>query len=477
MKKICKSFVIVITILFLICPCCFAETDFKKQIKSEDGSTFEKIIAGMIGGIAQTVFDFATSDTANVGFKDYDELIFNQANTDDTLSPFSQEIWDKIMTWYKIIGVVSEILILIATILLAYKIITCNSNTAKKNEAKDNIMRLITGALIIAFFPMFIRFLLFINNSLVKLLVKSANSGIDGLLGESMITSIKTGNAITTAIVISMFIYLFLKLNIKFIIRQFTLIVFSIFTPISVSLWIINKNSTAISIWIGQILINVFMQFIYCFLFLIYLTFLPSGAGWAVSLIWAMMILPLAETLQNSLQNLTSRIAGIDNEQMSGRALGLGAAVGYSFGAIKEQFKSPNDNNSLTQGTNNSFINRVKSFINPQSNTTYENNYKDTDGPIRDIVYESKGIKKLRNDSPNKDSSSKISKVVSTGGKLVGGYLSLGKNMVEGDFSSEKANKTKYKKNVNTLQNTSYINILKDNEQQKNEGDKNEPKK
>ena len=477
MKKIYKSFVIIITILFLVCPCCLAKTDFKKQIKSEDGSTFEKIIAGMIGGIAQTVFDFATSDTANVGFKDYDELIFNQTNTDDTLSPFSQEIWDKITSWYKIIGVVSEILILIATILLAYKIITCNNNTVKKNEAKENIMRLITGALIIAFFPMFLRFLLFINNSLVKLLVKSANSGIDGLLGESMITSIKTGNAITTAIVISMFIYLFLKLNIKFIIRQFTLIVFSIFTPISVSLWIINKNSTAISIWIGQILINVFMQFIYCFLFLIYLTFLPSGAGWAVSLIWSMMILPLAETLQNSLQNLTSRIAGIDNEQMSGRALGLGAAVGYSLGAIKEQFKSSNDNinnNSFTQGNNNSFVNRVKSFINPHSNITFENSYKDDDCPIKNIVYENK---KLKNDSPKKNNPSKISKVVSTGGKLVGGYLSLGKNMVEGDFSSEKANKTKHKKSVNNLQNTSYINILKDSEQQENEGDNNELKK
>ena len=210
---------------------------------------------------------------------------------------------------------------------------------------------------------------------------------------------------------------------------------------------------------------------------MIYLTFLPSGAGWAVSLIWSMMILPLAETLQNSLQNLTSRIAGIDNEQMSGRALGLGAAVGYSLGAIKEQFKSSNDNinnNSFTQGNNNSFVNRVKSFINPHSNITFENSYKDDDCPIKNIVYENK---KLKNDSPKKNNPSKISKVVSTGGKLVGGYLSLGKNMVEGDFSSEKANKTKHKKSVNNLQNTSYINILKDSEQQENEGDNNELKK
>lgn len=54
--------------------------------------------------------------------------------------------------------------------------------------------------------PLFIKFLLFMNNGLIKVMMSSANNSIDGLLGESMITSIKTGNAITTAIVISMFI-------------------------------------------------------------------------------------------------------------------------------------------------------------------------------------------------------------------------------------------------------------------------------
>ena len=138
-------------------------------------------------------------------------------------------------------------------------------------------MRLCSGGIAIALAPLFIRFLLFINNSLVHLLVTAANSGaLESSLGDSMLTSIKTGNAITTALVIAMFIYLFVKLNIKFIVRQFTIIIFTIFTPIAVALWIINKNVTAASIWAGQIIMNIFMQFIYCFLFLIYLAFLPS---------------------------------------------------------------------------------------------------------------------------------------------------------------------------------------------------------
>ena len=84
---------------------------------------------------------------------------------------------------------------------------------------------------------LFIRFLLYVNNSLVYLLVTAANSGsLEASLGDSMLTSIRTGNAITTALVIAMFIYLFVKLNIKFIVRQFTIIIFTIFTPIAAAL-------------------------------------------------------------------------------------------------------------------------------------------------------------------------------------------------------------------------------------------------
>ncbi len=138
MKKIFKSLVIFITILFLFSPICYAtnitETDLrrqslgvteenvhentdepkskkvniKKQIKKEDGSLFEKIIAECIGGIAQTVFDFTSGEDAGIGFKDYDSLIFNDNEEDDSLSPFSQDLWDKTMDWYKIFASISR---------------------------------------------------------------------------------------------------------------------------------------------------------------------------------------------------------------------------------------------------------------------------------------------------------------------------------------------------------------------------------
>lgn len=68
MKKLLKSIFIIVTIFVLLSPICFGadNTNFKDQIKKEDGSLFEKIIAECIGGIAQTVLDFTTGKEANV---------------------------------------------------------------------------------------------------------------------------------------------------------------------------------------------------------------------------------------------------------------------------------------------------------------------------------------------------------------------------------------------------------------------------
>ena len=461
MNKLFKSLAIIVAILFLFSPISFgAEVDFKEQIKSEEGSLFEKIIAECIGGIAQTILNFVTSDTLGVGFKDYDTLIFNDNAQNDSLSPFTQELWNKTMSWYKIFAIISGSLILIAVFILSYQVMGAGMNTAKKNEAKDTLMRLCFGGVAIAFAPLFIRFLLFLNNSLVNLLITATNGGtLDGLLGNDVLTSIRTGNAIATALVISMFIYLFVKLNIKFIIRQFTIIIFTIFTPIAVGLWIINRNVTAAAIWSGQIIMNIFMQFIYCFLFLVYIAFLPSGGGWAVSLIWAMMILPLADALQNCLQDLTSRIAGIDNEQISNRGIGMGAALGYSLGTIKEQFKAPettqsNNYNNNTSNSNSTFSNvlsRAKSIINPSMNLSNEKDYNGNTNPIRDVQQNNTTQNNIENVN-NQSTRMNIENVARTGFNATKSYLSVGAKMAEGNFNTYNRNNYNHTEYVTTTE-------------------------
>ena len=295
-----------------------------------------------------------------------------------------------------------------------------------------------------------------------------------------------------------MFIYLFINLNIQFIVRQFVLIIFTVFTPVALSIWIVNRNATAISIWAGQIITNVFMQFIYCFLFLMYLTFLPSGGGWAVSLIWAMMILPLASTIQNSLQDLTSRICGIDTNAQATQAFAMGGvaggAIGYGISAIKEQFKTPGgDNNSPNatasnmqgQGNNNgpqSFVSRVKNFVNPQMNLSAEKDHNGNVNPIRDVIPNAKtqGDTNTKQEKMNTGTGkgSKVASVLKAGAKgtakATGAYLSVGRRMVEGDANVNFRNKGNEPKKQ--MQHAEYINNIRESQPKERLGEENEHK-
>ena len=341
----------------------------EQTIDADDGGLFEKIIAKMIGGIAEGVFSLTTNEELGVGFKEYDKLIFG--NTDNDIAPFTDEQWTKIMGWYKVMTTIVGVPILIAVVVLAYKIIIGGFNIEKRNEAKDNILRLFFGAAAIALAPLFVKLVLYLNNNLVKILVLQANGGsLNDLLGNSILSNIRTGNAILTAIVIAMFAYLFAKLNIKFMIRHFTLLVFTIFTPVVATLWIMNRRAIGASLWFGEILVNAFMQFVYAFLFLVYLNFLPVSGGWAVSLIWALMILPLAEALLNVFHNLISRIAGVPAEEVAQRGIGMASNMGYTIKAFTYQFKNPGSNgDGNSSGLLANFLNKTSVVGNKETPT------------------------------------------------------------------------------------------------------------
>jgi len=366
-------------------------------------------------------------------------LIFG--NNQGDISPFTNEHWNLIIRWYWVIAGIIGGPILIAIVILAWKMIIAGISPDKRNEVKDNLMRLFFGASSIALAPIFVKFMLMLNNNLVSILVAREHGSLDELLGNSLLTNINTGNAIATSIVIALFAYLFVKINIKFIIRQFTLIVFTIFTPIVAVFWIINKRTIASSIWFGQIIINSFMQFVYAFLFLIYLTFLPTNAGWAISLLWGMMILPLGDALQNTMQNLVSRMAGIDNEQLANRGIGIGAAMGSTISTIAYQFKG---NNEVVKNTGaNIMSNVINKTINTESNpfssVSYESysknimdnkNSKPIINSINPIEKNTPNNNMSQNNEFNLNKGSSVKKVFNVGKEFMnfGMYMAEGKN-------------------------------------------------
>ncbi len=414
-----------------------------QAIDDEDGGLFESTIAKALGGIAKAVFNIASSDEINLGFKSYDSLIFNKNYNFgfelEEISPFNMYDWSKIMTWYKTFSSLSFIFILIGAVITSYKFIIAGTNVTSRNEAKDSFFRLFIGGAAIVLAPVFVKMVLMINNNMVSALVSSSSGELNSLLGNDIFTQIKTGSAIATALVICLFAYLFAKLNIKFIIRKFTLIVFIVFTPLIAGMWIINKNVTGAAIWFGQIIINAFMQFVYAFLFLIYLDFTSTADGWAVSLLWAMMILPLGDVLLNTMQNLTSRIAGFNNEEMANRGIGMGAAMLYTIHSIGKQFTSNNSNVG--------FINRIKSYTNRNEDSK--------------LVEEKKPINKKSDSLVDKDNEKSNRK---SGISLYGigrSFLNTGMFMAEGrNFSNSgiTGNKHNYEKSMRKNEITNSLN-------------------
>lgn len=200
-----------------------------------------------------------------------------------------------------------------------------------------------------------------------------------------------------------------------------------------------------------------------------------------------MMILPLANTIQNSLQDLTSRIAGIDTNAQATQAIAMcgvaGGTIGYGIRAIKEQFKTPEgDTNTVAsnmQGSSNqvqgNFISRIKNFVNPQMNLSAEKDYNGNTNPIRDVI---PNENVTNNSQVNTGIGNKIGNTLKTGAKATakatGAYLSLGRRMVEGDASVSFKNKTNESRKQ--MQHSEYLNNLKEIQSEEGLGDNNEYK-
>ena len=207
------------------------------------------------------------------------------------------------------------------------------------------------------------------------------------------------------------------------------------------------------------------------------------------------MILPLASTIQNSLQDLTSRICGIDTNAQATQAFAMGGvaggAIGYGISAIKEQFKTPGgDSNSTAsnmqgQGSNGqqqSFVSRVKNFVNPQMNLSAEKDYNGNVNPIRDVIPNAKtqGDTNTKQEKMNTSTGkgSKVASVLKAGAKgtakATGAYLSVGRRMVEGDANVNFRNKGNEPKKQ--MQHTEYINNIRESQPKERLGEENEHK-
>ncbi|SHF43632.1 hypothetical protein SAMN02746089_01915 [Caldanaerobius fijiensis DSM 17918] len=340
-------------------------------VDKEQGSIFEKAIAELIAGAVNAVMG-ALSKYA--GIKTLDEVIFNAGHAPDSQMPFKDSMWITMTDMYRFMEIIGEALIVVAVAVAAYKFIRAATNPRARQDAQETLFRIAAFGLFVLITPIVFKVLLYINNAIVSFIYTSlkfnnTDSKIEAILGYSGILSkIQTGSAIVTAIVILMFAYLNFRIAMLFIVRMFNMAVFYIFTPIAAILWAINRNINAFGIWLGELLTNIFTQAFYAFVFAVYVELVngsmvitpgvqaaPSAGGgggvsiipgqgsdnWFYPLVWALTVIPIAEALRNSLQGFITRLAGVNEAGIAGKAmnlLGLGGLVS-SVQAISAQYR------------------------------------------------------------------------------------------------------------------------------------------
>ena len=96
-----------------------------------------KLLPKQFGGIAQAVLNITTSEDVNIGFKTYEEMLFKGS------SGISNLEWMIVKQWYKVFAYISSTLILIAVIIISYKMIASSFSTVKRNEAKETLINLL----------------------------------------------------------------------------------------------------------------------------------------------------------------------------------------------------------------------------------------------------------------------------------------------------------------------------------------------
>jgi hypothetical protein len=202
-----------------------------------------------------------------------------------------------------------------------------SKNPDARAEATAQLWRMFFALIIIAGAPVVVRTLYVLNNALVEAIRTVGGEGgqqLNEILSNAWLSDLKTGSVLGTAIVKVVFAWAGFWINIIFWVRDWVISVLYVFTPVMALLWTMNKNVTAASVWLGELLTNTFLQSAYAIVAVVIVVFIADGdIGWPQKVLGAYMIIVLGGLLRNGLQGLWTRWAGIEEEGVAAKALGM----------------------------------------------------------------------------------------------------------------------------------------------------------
>ena len=341
MKKPVAVLLLAIVALSVLAPLPVAAADSDGPPTKDEGGMFERMLAALISSLCNAIegiFEWG-------GFRPLNELVFNDGLTDaekKNLPWGSTEEAKMVRSWYLYMVGFFAPFFLYAVATTAFKFFHGAVNPEIRDEAKGDFARWLIAVGLIALAPIFAATLMWISTIMVDAIVAAFNqigeatgmgravSDWEGVNVAGM--KIVTGSFFGTAIVRLALLLMFFYLNLLYIIRKVTLTVFFCATPLLVILWCINKNSTAATIWIGELASNAFMPVAHglalCTVMLLCDVKNINSGGFMTIIIALYAVIPLAEALRNSMQSVFCRWAGMNEEATAAKAVGAIMGLG-----------------------------------------------------------------------------------------------------------------------------------------------------
>ncbi|MDF9409506.1 MAG: hypothetical protein A4E52_00061 [Pelotomaculum sp. PtaB.Bin013] len=358
-------------VLVLAAQVAWAETEQQTSNSTgvDKGGSFERVVATLL----EFPINIAKEIGKHAGLKPLDQLVFLSGLSDDQkkMSPWEkQSEVDFMNIWYAAMSGLTLPLFLILIFVSGFKLTASGVNPAAREEAIQSIWRWFGALVIMAVAPLFVQTLMWFTSIILDgisfafgLVATMAGIGRTvqdwGAINFGGV-SLTTGSVLGTAIVKCMFVIIWIWLNVIYIVRKLVLSVMFCFTPLMAVMWALNKNTTAMAVWMGELASNAFMPVAHAIVFCVILGFLDvknvsQGDTWLKILVTMYTIIPLAEVIRNTLQSLMSRWAGVSEVRTAGKAVGaavglgsvfsLGRVIGSTFGGgsdgVPVDFKDP----------------------------------------------------------------------------------------------------------------------------------------
>jgi len=318
-----------------------AAEDKEPWAAEDKGTTIEKLLAWPLSFPLRVVEKIGEAG----GFQALNKLVFMSGMTDEERKnlPWSGNEKQQVYTWYWILAIVTAPFYALAAVAAGVKMLAAGAagKPSEREEALDALQRWLLAIVLVGVMPTLVTGLMW----LTSILVYAIAHGFDAVAigrgiadwGQVSLTQMDfaTGSVLGTVLLKVFFAIMYIYMNFLYIVRKVCMTAMFCFTPLAALIWAINRKTTAIPIWLGELASNAFMPVAHGLVLCTILAICDvkdTQNTWLTLLISLYALIPTAEAIRNSMMSLIARLGGVSEERTALAALGAVAGLGSLVG-------------------------------------------------------------------------------------------------------------------------------------------------